>query len=962
MRSRCPLFLILLIAASCRSFAPPPKTSGPRIGAVDGGDRPIEQIEIGSSLEMTGDGLVPRTLYEYRLTLDDQLISFSRVTTDARGVIAPFVLWYHSGVIGCATRPADEKRVLKFRTFDEAESALRGKRLRITARAMKDDQNVIAFELPIATRRSAMVYPSNAAGCLVNALETQKSDLYISGRNFNPGETVVLSVVPNQRAWYTGDRVLDVTGVSSAAAPKRVQADASGRFTTPAWDSINQRRGVYDIVAQRLALRVRDLAEIDRNDIVSYGSDSALILFLYYPPGGPNMDIAGRPLLHTPYFEFADSFADTSDNVWGAVDPTYVPAMHPGGIFAAYYVVNHRTPQQWDPMMGGSTAIADISSNGVEVQQVKAGCVNVTDVIIWPAPVPIGQYDVVVDFGSTVANLPADWTADNQYDSAFDFLDGAVQVGFQVAHDPWDLGPEQVGQASYSFDDQFNPLGAVANVDLRAVIRYPATAAGLNQPVTAGTHPLFVIEHGNHSYCHRCSDNSLWYDRLKAAILANNFTTFINLCIEPAVTKTNCLEREKNHEGYMRLLETLASHGIIAVSIDAYDLMGPPLVMNERADLILKNIGMMAHLNNPADPIFSTFPSAPFGALFNGHVDLSKISISGHSRGGEAAVVAYLRNQVSMNPFSINSVSSIAPTDFSPSPILPAVPYYVFFGAADGDLSDLNGATLYDRAGSTIADATTKSQSYIYGANHNFFNTVWAGEFDDYADGNPTFAVRNDFIAAADQQRLGESYVAAFVRTHLLNEVIYEDMFRGGLTFPSTAGFKIYGSRHETQHAKLDAGSGGSLVALGGGVKATVMNPSVHLTQALQLGWPSNAAIFNWSVPLAQQDTTAFEVISFRVAQTSSASNPMSGNQDFMVELVGGGQTRATYVGQFDAVPKPYSRPDLVHNVMTTVRVPLHSFIMNNSQVTLNAIDTVRIRFGIPTTGEIYVDDLEFSR
>ena len=47
---------------------------------------------------------------------------------------------------------------------------------------------------------------------------------------------------------------------------------------------------------------------------------------------------------------------------------------------------------------------------------------------------------------------------------------------------------------------------------------------------------------------------------------------------------------------------------------------------------------------------------------------------------------------------------------------------------------------------------------------------------------------------------------------------------------------------------------------------------------------------------------------------------------------------------------------------MTTVRIPLHSFILNNSDVALDNIDTVEFIFLNPTEGEIYVDDVEFSR
>jgi hypothetical protein len=69
------------------------------------------------------------------------------------------------------------------------------------------------------------------------------------------------------------------------------------------------------------------------------------------------------------------------------------------------------------------------------------------------------------------------------------------------------------------------------------------------------------------------------------------------------------------------------------------------------------------------------------------HVDLSKISVSGHSRGGEASVGAYMRN---MGVFNIGSVSSIAPVD-GVGHVLPNVSYFVILPAADGDVADLGG-------------------------------------------------------------------------------------------------------------------------------------------------------------------------------------------------------------------------------------------------------------------------------
>ena len=237
---------------------------------------------------------------------------------------------------------------------------------------------------------------------------------------------------------------------------------------------------------------------------------------------------------------------------------------------------------------------------------------------------------------------------------------------------------------------------------------------------------------------------------------------------------------------------------------------------------------------------------------------------------------------------------------------------------------------------------------------------MWAADWDDC---NPSPS-RQDFIAAASQQRIGEALLAAFHRVHLLGETVYDDMLRGRLSFPSIAGYKVYAIRHETSHERLlSGGVPAGLTAAGGATLTSASNPSPHQTQATRIGWSTAGATVTYTVPAAQRDATGFEVLSFRVAQTTSAWKPANTNQNFQVELVGGGVTRAVYVGQFDVIPPRYPHPKgYPHTVMTTVRVPLHSFIMNNSGLPLNNVDTIRFRFYSPTTGELYVDDVEFSR
>jgi hypothetical protein len=921
------------------------------IYVVDSGGRASEALEIGASLEIGARGLQPKRLYEFEVRLRDKRVSFARLVADARGNIDPFILWFQSGVIGCSVESLKTRQVypVAFHDFDEAERSLKGQRLMLAVREVEQQgrpgtqapatqrvipQPVANLVVPMVTHRSPTVFPTDKGGCLLNSAEAVSRDMFVSGRNFTPGEHVEISVVPNQRQWHVGDAVNDITGISGAAQSEIVRADSHGQFTVMVWDKKLQRRGAYDIVARRLdqGTLVQGQRIIRAVDLVSFAHDTGYILFLYYPPGGTLMDIAGRPLIHFPYYQFADSFADTNDDVWGAVDPTYVPVGHTGGTYAAYYVVNHRDVSQW----ASNTSLSDVSG-GIEIMPVKAGCVNGTDTIIWHAPLTVGSYDVVVNFGSTVAMSAGAFVDDFTYDSAVDFLDGAVQIGFRVASDPYNLGPTPIGQASYSFDDALFLSNSVStleggaagssNVDLRAVVRYPATVAGTNTPVAAGTHPIFIIEHGNHGFCDVA-----------------------------AATHAACpvAQRKLNHMGYMHLLDALASHGIIAVSIDAYDLTGgnSPQWIPERGDLILKHLEFWSHLNSAA-----SYPSYtdPFGGLFAGQVDLSKISVSGHSRGGEASVAAYMRNFLRpvAQQFSIGSVSSIAPVD-GQGYVLGDVPYFVILPASDCDVFDLSGARIYDRAG-TATDLTVKSGIDVYGADHDFFNTVWAADGDDC--GGPS---RNDYIPAASQQMIGEAYLAAFVRSQLLGEDVYEDMLRSRMTFPSTAGWKIYGFRHEKSHLKLDAGTGAGTVS--GATQTSVSNPSVHQTQAVRLDWNAPAESYTYSLA-PPKDVSGFEVLSFRVAQTNAAVNPATG-QEFEVRLTGAGNNRLTYTGLFDPIPKPYDRGlgPSNQNVMTTVRIPLHSFIMNNSHVDLTAIDKVEFIFAVPSQGEIYVDDVEFSR
>lgn len=897
--------------------------ANPFLRIVDSAGSPITSLEIGANLEVAAVGLAPNSAYLFKLELGGQAVSVARLMSDSRGRIGQFILWFQTGVIGCAVEvlKTEQKFAVAFADFDKADSALRGQSLTLI---LNDGSAAVArTSIPLVQRSTPMVFASDEKGCLLTAAPTGGQMMYVSGYNFSNNERVELSVVPNQRRWHVGDPVDDVTGPSGGPSPKMVHTDLLGRFTEKTWEPSYQRRGAYDIVARRVGKvpPAPGPPTVRAEDVVSFARDTGYILFLTNPRLSSYLDIAGRPLRDPPYFQFTDAFAADED-VWAVFDPTYVPAGRKCGTEASYYVVDHRTPAQWI----GDRGLTDVSGH-FEIVPLKAGCMNGTDIPVWRPPLTVGSYDVVVNTSDF---------RDRKYDGATDHIDGAVRIGFRVAADPYDLGATPVGQASYSFDNALFLSNSVstyeggapgsANVDLRAVVRYPATAAGANTPVAPGPHPIFIIQHGNHSFCN-----------------------------VPAASHAACPvnQRKPNHMGYMHLLEALASNGIIAVSIDAYDLTGPiPQWIAERGDLILKHLEFWSHLNSPA-----TYPAYtdPFAGRFAGRVDLTKISVSGHSRGGEASVAAYVRNLLrpAAQRFAIGSVSSIAPVD-GQSYVLGDVPYFVILPASDCDVSALSGVRIYDRAG-TPTGLTVKSGINVYGANHNFFNTVWAADWDDCPNAN-----RKDYIPAAGQQKIGEAYLTAFVRSQLLGQTVYDDMLRGRMTFASTAGRKIHHFRHERNHFKLDAGTAAGTPA-GGATETAVVNPSVHQTQAVRLGWSATGQSYAYTMP--PTNVSAFSVLSFRAAQTNANVNPASGSQEFMVRLTGGA-TSWIYTGAFEAIPRPYDRGwgASNQNVMSTVRIPLQSFVMSDPAIFLTAVTKVEFVFDYPYQGEIYIDDVEFSQ
>jgi len=121
----------------------------------------------------------------------------------------------------------------------------------------------------------------------------------------------------------------------------------------------------------------------------------------------------------------------------------------------------------------------------------------------------------------------------------------------------------------------------------------------------------------------------------------------------------NCpvANRIPSHEGYNYIMERLASQGIFSISISAHDIQ-PGLGAwdyDARGRLILKFLDKLRK--------WTVNGTDPFGGIFAGKLNMSRIALSGHSRGGEGVVAAQQLNTTWPTPHSIVAVNAIAPTD-----------------------------------------------------------------------------------------------------------------------------------------------------------------------------------------------------------------------------------------------------------------------------------------------------------
>ncbi|MDG5788424.1 alpha/beta hydrolase [Evansella sp. AB-P1] len=267
------------------------------------------------------------------------------------------------------------------------------------------------------------------------------------------------------------------------------------------------------------------------------------------------------------------------------------------------------------------------------------------------------------------------------------------------------------------------------------------------------------------------------------------------------ITHGNHTMENFSDDGYGYLGELLASRGFIAISIDQNFLNYSNWTGSTSRNYELRAWFFLHHLLQ-----IEKFNSK-YDNPFSEKVDMGNIALIGHSRGGQAAVMAadyttWFSEDDSLDgveDFGIQAVVGLAPTDRrtdGKSPALENTYYLVLHGSYDGDVNNFRGDRQYNRTYFEQGSTRFKSYVYIENANHSQFNEDW-GRRDMSLPGG-LFLDGSSIMDASDQREIAMVYISAFLETALHGDEQYVPLFkdyRYGLNWlPATQ----YISRYES--------------------------------------------------------------------------------------------------------------------------------------------------------------------
>lgn len=326
-------------------------------------------------------------------------------------------------------------------------------------------------------------------------------------------------------------------------------------------------------------------------------------------------------------------------------------------------------------------------------------------------------------------------------------------------------GPYQAETGEYHFPSQVYPdILDDRETEIWARVFWPKDKVTGQIPDKM---PIIVLLHGNHGTCGQGtnprSDSGSSY-------------TQTGTCPSGYVVTPN-------HEGYNYFAEELSSYGYVVVSINANrgitagrGVMGDGGLNLARGRLVLKHLSLWKEWATQGGQPDSLNVGAN---AFVNKINFAQVGLFGHSRGGEGVRAAYnLYNDAGsvwpalIPDLHVKAIFEVGAVDGQTDRTLDAngVVWNQMIPVCDGDVSDYQGIRPYNRMinGNLATGGSQKSVYFVYGANHNFFNTEWQ-ESDSYGCENhqALWDSSKDDWKSEKQQEVGLKTIVPFFRANV---------------------------------------------------------------------------------------------------------------------------------------------------------------------------------------------------
>ena len=627
-----------------------------------------------------------------------------------------------------------------------------------------------------------------------------------------------------------------------------------------------------------------------------------------------------------------------------------------------------------------------------------------------PRPLHDGELRLVQGSTAKLANVPAGGGRDTQLENRLFERALLPSQGLQFKHQS--LG----ARAELHPDGDFYIKGKVTNSLANPAVPGPFTfvsvvyaAPGLNYSSNPALSEYIDFESPTSGYQTRTIDISDFSDLPFSPSWPFNATNApINgllripqgigpfpLCL---IVHGNHRPTENSTPGYVYLLELLASHGIIVGSVDCNFLNGSIRGENDaRAIVHLEHIKQFQLWNEQSGhPLF-------------GKVDLSDVMIVGHSRGGEGVGHASHFNKLDsvvpdpedppvqidgssgLGPyhFNLKAVVAIAPTENQYKPVGGRVViqdnYIILHGSRDGDVADFQGYQTYDRAHPIDLGSPTKEAGgfkallWIYGANHNFFNSVWG------QDDGP-------FISRAEQENVAKVYFSAIAQGILLRRSQYLNLLKDFQLshqegwIPNTVKLvsqyqdpqRLFIAHYEEDnvlttlsppvHGSIDTSN---ITALELSFNQGSSGNLYQQTKGLKADWDAAGKRYVININPGGLPTGKLHLFALRTGQSDDSKNLADEFQDFTITLNDGAHSYSVKAASISPLPYPaelsatWLPPQTHRSVMQTLRVPLCLF--EEQGVDVSNLRQIIFLFDEPIIGtstfrgSLYFDEIQVS-